>query len=144
MSATEKHKSQASSRVCTRTKWQNQEVNMSSYLRISLVTLFFVLTSVHATECELTNEYKNARITTYKELNSSYKICRKSTSSAIFWRAVTKCTKEGRGEKIQGGCIHLLEYKNMHTKNDLKHCDILKPTNYLQEFIKKNKTQKCK
>jgi len=116
-------------------------------MRIILTLVFFISFSSFA--CELTGDYRKARIETRAELYKEYRTCKKAANSNAFYKAVAECKKEGRGKNVGGGCFHVVGYELVTTDKLTQHCEIFKPTNkdlnaYLEYHISEKSIKKCK
>ena len=116
-------------------------------MRIILTLVLFI--TFNSLACELTADYRKARIKVRAELYEEYKSCKKAANSDVFYRAVAECKKEGRGKNIGGGCFHIVGYELITTKKLTEHCEIFKPTYneldaYLEYYIREKSIQKCK
>ncbi len=115
-------------------------------MRILVIPLLIL--NFSALACDFTPEYIKLRSEVTKEIRESYRSCIKATSAHFFYKAVSKCIEEGRGENIAGGCYHVVGYEVTHEEMELAHCEILKPTNeqsieYLQAVAKERGIAKC-
>ena len=114
-------------------------------IRILLLLILFVTSN--ANSCELTEEYKAARIEAYRTMHSSYSACRKSSRSAAYWRNYVNCIEQ-HGENTGTYCKHVNLRKKENPKDATKHCEILNPTagevfKYFQEVINEKRITKC-
>jgi hypothetical protein len=85
-------------------------------------------------DCELTEEYKKLRSTTYRELHEPLKACRQSVHDWYYWKNFSKCVRDRSGEHVGGGCAHVAGLLSAVNSEDLVHCEVLKPTE--SEFVK--------
>lgn len=128
-------------------------------ITIKTIALFSILSSAswictNASEvCQLTDEYKEAR----KEIGklvygdeSNYRRCQNSVSNYDYWKAYSKCAKNGGGKNVGGGCAHLAGRAKYFQVSDVGHCEIFKfePTpelaqSMLEETVKAEGIKKC-
>lgn len=109
-----------------------------------------LLTSSVTYACEFTHEYKQAMYETIKWARYEHEECISSVNQYLYWQRVAKCKKEGRGEKIGGGCQHVESYRNSgELHNTLsRHCELLKVSDEereeaLAKHVKQMKIIKC-
>jgi hypothetical protein len=97
-------------------------------LLIISISLFSVSVSA---ECDLTDEYREARTMYVQEARRAYDECSQSVSSADHWYKYVQCLEAGDGKNVGGGCGHLASfpsdrYKSLDISSDF--CKVLKPT----------------
>ena len=124
---------------------------------LKFVVLVFVFISFNLLaddSCEMTKEYKEARIEAYRTVKGSdspYSKCKDSMHEALYWKAVSKCKVEEKGKNVGGGCQHVAVYQIAKEQIDVSHCKVLKPKDwkkeaqaYLEFIIESRKIAKCK
>ncbi|WP_290589951.1 hypothetical protein, partial [Ketobacter sp. GenoA1] len=104
-------------------------------------------------DCELTEEYKSARLEVREIVfgrDNDYARCKDSANSHAFWIAMSKCANAGDGKNVGGGCAHLVNYGNYFESPDTSHCSVFefKPskesaTKLLNELVKQRQIAKC-
>jgi len=96
-------------------------------LRLAIASLLAMPNLAGAT-CDLTEEYKNLRLATYKALREPFNQCRNSVEQWHYWKAFSKCEHQKAGEHVGGGCAHIAGLKVSTSRNDYNHCEVLRPT----------------
>ena len=118
------------------------------YVSMKIITILLAAFSSHSFACELTEEYKQARTNAYREANEGYRACVASVGAYFHYKAVAKCTKEGRGKNVAGGCYHVAGYEQTKTPENSEHCKVLKPTveqvkEYFNSVVSEQNITKC-
>ncbi|MDN3652525.1 hypothetical protein QWY77_07070 [Thalassotalea ponticola] len=113
------------------------------------ILILVLLATFSSAACELTVEYRKARIKVRADIHQEYRNCDKAAKSDAYYKAVSICKAEGRGKNIAGGCFHIVGYELVTTKELTAHCEIFKPKNgdldrYLEYYMEENSIQKCK
>ncbi|MES9970271.1 MAG: hypothetical protein ABW092_09570 [Candidatus Thiodiazotropha sp.] len=104
-----------------------------------------------AFSCVKTDEYVKAEIFINGFVKYEYEKCTESVGNYNYWVAVAKCTKEGGGKNIAGGCQHVVghTYDPNRKRASGAHCEILKKTkeDYLEllnKYVSEKGIKKCK
>ncbi|MFC1751284.1 hypothetical protein ACFL2V_21090 [Pseudomonadota bacterium] len=118
-----------------------------SYIKLSL--LIMVLISPYSSACELTEEYKKARLEVTKWARYEHQQCSKSVGTYYYWQEVAKCKEEGRGKNIGGGCQHVAGHTiSKEPKGAREHCEILRVSSEerkeaLEKYMKEENISMC-
>ena len=101
-----------------------------------------------ASACDLTEEYKEARIEIFKNSRYGYDACMNSVNSVYYWKEVAKCEEAG-GSEVGGGCQHVAGGRYYEVPEaEKEHCKVLKVSwvevaKYLEEYVKEMSIRKC-
>ncbi|WP_461535288.1 hypothetical protein [Spongorhabdus nitratireducens] len=98
---------------------------------VLLLTGITSFSSAVMAECELTDEYKQARTLYVREARQAYNECVSSVTNADYWYKYVQCIEAGDGKAVGGGCAHLAttsgeKYQSLDIDTDF--CTPLKPT----------------
>ncbi len=102
-----------------------------------------------ANTCDLTEEYKKAKVKMNQWAKYEYQECIHSVSEYYYWQGVSACKAEGRGINIGGGYQHVAAHTpTRRPKSASSHCEILKIgfeeyKKALDIYVKENNIIKC-
>jgi len=122
-------------------------------ITLCLLLVFDLGRANELNECELTDEYIEARREARKEaveITSDYKHCKGASRSFVFWKAMARCTEENAGYSIGGGCAHIVSQGSypIDEPDDL-HCEHFKFSNEERAriavaLLEDKRVKKCK
>jgi hypothetical protein len=121
-------------------------------MRSSLLLTVILAVQVSAwgsDDCTTTKEFRDAKLEAFRAVREPYERCVSSMSEAYYWRAVTKCVADGKGENVGGGCSHLVGNGSYPVEPyDVSHCEVLRSDkadfeDYLEYLIRMRGIKRC-